>query len=435
MAKQAATGSAAIGVRIRKRRLEVGLTQTELGEPELTSAYISLIEAGHRRPSPEALGHIVDRLGMTVEELLSGRPPGTEVELELTIQAARRYVDEGRVDDASKALRAVVKEARRHSLKRVEARAHEVAGLIAERTQGPEAALSHYQKAEELWRDEPVHLRFETVIGMSRCTDQLGDPQLAIHMIESYQRDVAKSDTPHPMALMRTHAALIYPYFASGLPQRAAEAAREALRLEPRIDDPEEIACMHLTVARSLMYQGEYADALSSIRRAEEIYLAGGWRNRVAKAQINEAIVLARKEDYEPARDKLLSALEILEESPNQLDQALALNELGYVSRRLDDIHGALTYLERAQKLLEDSDVIEKAFNERELGLCLAESDPKVAERHLKRAIDLYRISGATSELATTFKALGRLYAAQGKTDLAMAAFEEGLATVEERSA
>jgi tetratricopeptide (TPR) repeat protein len=117
------------------------------------------------------------------------------------------------------------------------------------------------------------------------------------------------------------------------------------------------------------------------------------------------------------------------------LDEALALNELGHVTRRLDDISSALGYLERARKLLEEGDIIEKAFNERELGICLAPTDPKVAENHLKRAVDLYRISGATAELATTFKALGDLYAARGDTDLALDALREGLAAVEERSA
>lgn len=51
-----------------------------------------------------------------------------------------------------------------------------------------------------------------------------------------------------------------------------------------------------------------------------------------------------------------------------------------------------------------------------------------------KKAIDRYRISGNTTELASTFKALGELYRAQGKTDLAFEAMGKGLAAVEERS-
>ena len=82
-----------------------------------------------------------------------------------------------------------------------------------------------------------------------------------------------------------------------------------------------------------------------------------------------------------------------------------------------------------------EGNVIESAFNQRELGLCLGLTEPEAAENHLRRAVDLYRISGATTDLATTFKALGELYAAQGKTDLAIEALRDGLAQVEERLA
>lgn len=424
-----------LGARIKARRLELGLTQVQLGGPNFTAAYISLIEAGHRHPSPEVLGHIAQRLDMHPDELITGRPAGIDVDLELQMQAARRDLDHGRVEDAQVAIAIVLKQSRQHNLTRVEARAHEISAAISEKTTGPAAALPYYQQAEELWRDQPAHLRFLTVTGISRCTHQLGDPQLAIHMLESYRRELEGSGKPHPLSLMHTYTAMIYPCFAAGLPQKAAEAARMALSLEAHVDDPDELACMHLTVARTLVFEGEYADALTSIRKAEDIFLASGWRNQLAKAQIAEAIVLSKKEDHEPAKEKLLSALEILEESPNQLDEALALNELGHVMRHLDDVHSALTYLERAKGMLEEGDIIERAFNERELGLCLGTAEPKVAERHLKRAVDLYRISGATTELATTFKALGEFYVGQGKSEKAIEALREGLEAVEERSA
>jgi tetratricopeptide (TPR) repeat protein len=428
------TGANALGARIRKRRQELGLTQEEVGQPLLSSAYVSLIESGDRRPSDEALGHIADRLETSFEELLTGRPAGLDVELELTLQGARRDIDHGRLTDAKSAVDQTLKKAKKNDFTRVEARAHEVLGALSERTEGPERAIEHYARAEELWRDEPAHLRYVTVTALARCTDQLGDPGLALHMLESYRHELTRSGKPHPVALMQTYTAMIYPCFSAGLPQKAAEAAREALSLEGRVDDPDQVACMHLTVARSLLFEGEYADALASIRKAEEIYLAGGWRNQVAKAQIAEAIVLSKKEDYEPAREKLLSSLELLDESPNKLDEALALNELGHVTRHLGDVDSALGYLRRARPLLDDSDVVEVAFNEREMGLCLSESDSKKAERHLKKAIDLYRVSGNTTELATTFKALGQFYARSGDTKKAIEALSDGLAAVEERA-
>lgn len=256
---------------------------------------------------------------------------------------------------------------------------------------------------------------------------------MAVHMLDSYRRELITSRHPHPLALMRTYTEMVYGYFAVGLPEKASEAAREALLLGDQVDNPEDLACMYLTVARSLLYEHQFADALGSIRRAEEIYLAGGWRNKAAKARIAEGIVLSKKGDYERAQERLLSALELLHESPHPLDEAIALNELGRVTRHLGDSTTALVYLERALPRLEEADALQRASNRREAGLCLREIDPEGAKALLEQAIDLYRISNFPDEVAATYKALGDIYIANGKLDLALSAFREGIEVVEKR--
>lgn len=256
---------------------------------------------------------------------------------------------------------------------------------------------------------------------------------MAVHILDSYRRDLEDS-RPDPHALIKTYTELIQGYFAIGLPQSARDAAHAALRLAGHIEDPNEIACMHLTLARTLMHEGKFADALISVRRAHETYSAGGWRNKAAKARIAEGIILSKKRDYEPARDRLIEGLAILTESPNRLDEALALNELGRVTRHLDDPEGALVHLEQARSMLQNGEVLERAFNERETGICLALLHKPGADAHIRQAFDLYRASGATDDLAATCKALGDLYLAQGQTDLAVAALREGLEYIELRS-
>ncbi len=423
-----------VGARIRERRTELGLTQAQLGEPRFTSGYVSLIECGHRLPSESTLNFIADRLNVTPDELLSGIPAGLEARLELQLHVARRDLDAGHAQRAGRLVERVLEEARDHQLKRVEARAEETLAAIDERTAGPEAALAHYRRAEDLWRGEPIHLRSNAVMGIAHCTRMLGNPQMAVHFLDCYRRDLITNRQPHPDALMRTYTEMVYAYFAVGLPEKASEAAREALRLESQVDDPDEVACMHLTVARSLMYERQFEDALNSIRRAHELYLAGGWKNMAAKAKIAEGIVLSKKDDYEGARNRLVAALALLEESPNRLDEVLALNELGRVTRHLDDPPGAISFLERARPLLENGDVLERAFNAREMGLCLQRLDPAAAETHLREALDLYRLSGATDDLAVTCRALGDIYVASNHLDLALATLREGLDYVAQRA-
>lgn len=420
-----------LGARIKARRLEKGLTQAQLGEPRFSSAYVSLIECGHRKPSEEILTFLAERLDLQVEELATGIPPGLAARLELKLHDARRRLDAGDGRGSTETVTEVLESARRHGLHRVEARAHELLGGIADRASRHDVAIEHYERAVRRWEGEPIHLRADAVAGVARCTWILGNPQMAIHILDSYRRDLESSGQPHPAALMRTYTEVISPYFSVGLPEKAREAAHEALRLESKVDNQDDIACMHLTVARTLVYEGQFTDALVSIRRAEEIYLAGGWRNKAAKARIAEGIMLGDRAAYVAARDKLMSALELLKESPNLLDEALALNELGRVLREMGRPEEALSYLQRVPSLTGEPDVGNLAMNARETGLCLKERDPLAAEEFLLRAVDLCRDSGASSQLATTFKALGDLLVSRGQLERAVSAYREGIEILE----
>ena len=409
------------------------MTQAQLAGRELSGGYVSLIECGHREPSNDALRVIASRLDLQIDELLRGTPPGLVPELELCLYEARRRFDGGDHERALADVAVVVEAARQHALNRVEARAEEALGDFAEAMSDLDAALAHFMRANDLWKGEPIHLRVDALSGIARCSRFLGDARMAVHTLDSYRRDLL-AVCPDPHALVKTHTELIQGYFAIGLPESARDAAYCALQLAGQIEDPYEIACMHVTLARTLMYEGKFEDALVSVRRAHETYSAGGWRNKAIRAKIAEGIILSKKRDYELARARLLDAVELLTESPDRLDEALALNELGRVSRHLHDLPGALAHLERARGQLVSGDVLEQAFNERETGICLALFDDPDAEPHLRRAFDLYRASGAADDLAATCKALGNFYLTRGDTARGVAILLEGLDYIEHRS-
>ena len=65
-----------IGQRLRRLRQERGLSQRELGEPGVSYAYISRVEAGDRTPSEKALRMLAARLGVTVLFLETGSDEG-----------------------------------------------------------------------------------------------------------------------------------------------------------------------------------------------------------------------------------------------------------------------------------------------------------------------------------------------------------------------
>src|SRR5437867_7886683 len=74
-----------IGARLRRLRVERGLSQRDLSSPGVSYAYISRIEAGARTPSVKALRMLARKLRVSVEYLETGRDIRDVDERELRI--------------------------------------------------------------------------------------------------------------------------------------------------------------------------------------------------------------------------------------------------------------------------------------------------------------------------------------------------------------
>ena len=72
------TGNEPIGKRVKRLRLEQGLSQRDVASPGVSYAYISRIEAGARSPSVKALRKLAPKLGVSVEYLENGEPGPVE---------------------------------------------------------------------------------------------------------------------------------------------------------------------------------------------------------------------------------------------------------------------------------------------------------------------------------------------------------------------
>src|SRR5215469_11496097 len=72
MAPADAVGEVPVGERIRRLRQERGMSQSELAAGRLSKGFISQIESGRSRPSPESLRFIAQRLNVPLVALLPG---------------------------------------------------------------------------------------------------------------------------------------------------------------------------------------------------------------------------------------------------------------------------------------------------------------------------------------------------------------------------
>lgn len=413
--------------RLKRLRLEKGLTQRELAEPRFTAAYMSILESGRRHPSPGAITYLAERLGVEYEELATGRPRDLMPRLMLRLQQARQRLSRGERDEARAEAHEVRREAGEHRVLRVEARAIELLALIDERQGRVEDALKLYEESAAVLKTEPLPLRTEAICGQARCLQMMGDLRYAIHLLETHLAVLLRTEMQDPPALMRTYSSLVWPYSEAGLETKASQTAKAALRLGARVEDPAELANMHVNAARSLLADGRPADATRSLERAEELYGSLSWDGEVARAHLARGIVMADSGDLQQARTLMLRSLSLLERSADGINQARALNELAAVERRLGDLDAAREHLNRADDLLRDVDVAELALTRRESGLCYWTGDRELAEKNLREAIDLYERAERPAQAAAAWLSLGDLLAEVGDASGASDSYRHGL--------
>ncbi len=423
-----------IGARLRRLRKAAGLSQQALAEPAYTHAYVSTIEAGRRVPSRKALEHFAARLGVDPEELLTGRPTHLETQLEQELQEAKALPTSGALDEAEQKYERVHREATRYEATRVAAAAYEGLALVAERRGELVQAIQLLESSEELLRTESPVLKVDAVVAKARCFHNLGDLRYAIYLLESLLERLEQSELHDPGALLKVQAALVLPYFDSGLYKKAAAVASEALSLAPRVDDPAKIAMMYVNVARVLLHQGHVAEAEASLVRARDLYATLDLQLETAIAHLARGFLLSRDGDFLAAAQELGRAADVFQRLGNDLNLAYALNELGRVLRLQGRDSEAAAMLDRSLSLLKDgTDTAALARAHRELGLLRLDSDSVVAEKHLREAADLFRRSEEPVEFAATLRILGDLKTSQGQAQAGCEMYREGILALENR--
>ncbi|MGZ5295942.1 MAG: helix-turn-helix domain-containing protein [Actinomycetota bacterium] len=416
---------------MRRLRLARGMTQKEVADPKYSYAYVSTIEAGRRTPSREAIEHFAARLGVTPDELLTGRPADLAPRLELRLMAARVASSSGRSDEADQELNAIAKDAKRYGLTHLQARSEEGLGLQDERRARPDDALVHYQRAEELLAGDPPTAWVDAVAGKARCFEALGDVRYSIFLLESLLDRLERERLRDPDALSRLHASLVFAYLEAGIYRKAAESGAELVALAPQIADPLRVAQMHMNVARLFLHDGRVDDAQASLRRAEETYRHLDLKIETAGAHVALGYVASREGNLQEARRVLQKAVAVFEETTSGPDLAGALNELARVERLEGSMEQARELLERSISLTGSNDTPALARAHRELGFTLTDDDASVAEKHFRTAIELYERSEQSFETAITYRALGDLFHDRGNGEAASEAYRTGIMALE----
>ncbi|MCX4672660.1 tetratricopeptide repeat protein [Streptomyces sp. NBC_01381] len=439
---------AVIGRRVLRLRTELGLTQRQLAEPAYTPAYVSTLESGKVRPSEAALRHLAERLGVTSEELATGRPARLAAELRLRLTDARRALATGAPEDAAPLFRALHAEAVEHALPGEQATA--LLGLGDCLLESGELDDAHecFASVERLLADEPLPRRVPAIRGRANAHRLTGELRYACYLLETALDQLNASGLQDPDALLLLYTASIAPYMDMGAHERAAHAAELAIALAPRVDDPALLAGMHRGVARTLIAQGRIAEADASLAKAQDLYRQLHIRTELAHCHWMRGYVHAQDGDLARAENELRTAYDMLTAKRAALFAEQVEVELADVLRRRGKVQEAEALLRpllavgteaaeaagptdipEARSLRAGRGTVHVGAAHRLLGLIAEEcGDTTAAEEHYRAALPLLERAGVAGDLAGLCCLLGDLLRRTGRTEAALDAYRTGLA-------
>src|ERR671931_968213 len=215
-----------IGQRVRRLRLERGLSQRELSGPGVSYAYISRIEHDDRKPSEKTLRHLAVKLGVTADYIETGRTVSASAERELRATDAELVLRLDRDLDATEAtFRSLLDDPEAEP--EIRARALAGLGLIKVRQGDLRATVALLEEAirtGDLRADERPDV-YEELAKALAFTDE---PGRAIVVLESALKQVREQISDDAALEVRLIAYLACAYSDAGDAGRARRLLGEA---------------------------------------------------------------------------------------------------------------------------------------------------------------------------------------------------------------
>ncbi|WP_323792246.1 helix-turn-helix domain-containing protein [Nocardioides sp.] len=286
-----------LGRRIRHARQRAGLTQGDAAGTDMSTAYISRIEAGQRRPGADLLIALAERLTCTPEELLA--PDDSVITFDAAV-VARLTLE---LDYADLELRTGSPEL---TLGRVE------------------AVLAESEKTTAV----PPELRHQARLLQALAREAVGPRADAIDLFErivAHDADV--------MRLLKAYTALSRCYRDSTDYARAADIGERAVAAlgQEQLDSSAEGLQLTVTVASAHFERGDVNHAVRVCQRALEQAENLDSPEARAAAYWNTSIMESRQGRVEaalPMAEKALSLLEVAEDSRSQTRLRIQLGVL-----------------------------------------------------------------------------------------------------------
>jgi tetratricopeptide (TPR) repeat protein len=386
-----------VGERVRSLRRSAGLSQEALAAGRFSKEYVSQIERGKTRPTPETLEWLAARLATDRDFLEHGFSRAAAEQSEAAVRDAEQLAEARRYDEAVAAYR--------------DARTRAGAALP------PTLALRLLRG--EAW----ALIRTGNLDGAMSALEEAAAVAVGAGFTDVDRAEVV---------------------FLVGVVRYSQSSIREAVGLFDQALVLADGSSPDLDRLRSDIFHWrsrchrrnrDWVAAAEDIERALELAEASADTRRVADALFQASLVAQRQGRWVRARTDAERSRGLFEELGDRATAARLLNNLAGLDHLLGDASGAIALLERAFEIFVDEDIpVDAGYVCASLAeIRLACDEPEPAEAQARKALELlgHRIDHL-QEVGTAQLALGRALAAQGRLDDAEASIAAAEATFEQ---
>lgn len=376
-----------IGQRLRRLRNERGLSQSEAAGPDLTTAYISRIESGERRPSVTAIRRIAQRLGVSADYLETGssvtaaerrRSRLDEAEIELRLA--------GNTSAAASMFKAVLIEARDAADLEAITRAEAGLGLTAAHAGRPRDAI---EMLEQVTARAGVTPATQPAIyaTLARCYAIVHETKRAVELLERCLGELTAREPENATSYVRFATYLSYALADDGDHARARAVIEDAISRAGQARDPYTRVRLYWSQARLAAADGDYLHAQAALRRAVGLLEVVDDSIHLAQAHRLWAEILLDDGQTEAAREHLEESATRFGPTLNSTDDALLQLEFARVDLAEGNPKSAIEEARAALAISNDEATVHGRA-EWILGEACEQLGDKNAVAHFARAAD-----------------------------------------------
>lgn len=409
--------------RLRKRRIDLGLSQADLAGESMSASYVSMLESGRRAPTRETARRLAERLDVDADFLLTGVGAAERTEARLLIAEAELLAGNGSLGDGLARVEPLVEH--------VDADVARAARAVRARLREADGDLAGaYADYDDVRQDAaaPGLERLAAAVGAARCAKEGGDLGQAVDICRSAlatAEAAGLTGTDEHVELVST---LVGCCTLRGDVLTAAALVDELVALVERVGSPRARGATYWNASVVADAAGRHDEAVRLAERAVALVGEGGDPRSLARVRTLLGWALLRLGDAARSVEPLTAAHAALAVVGTPADLAYAAVELGRCRLVLGEPAAAVGLAEEALGALGPDDRLERATA---LVLLAAAHAAQAAHDDATAALAAAEteLSGrpATRSAALTWRECADVWALLGRPDRERAALHGAL--------